>query len=68
MIKIHSELVVATVLVKKKGCRLSQDHSSGNEGKRMDTRGGAELVGHMTDYMEKRQRGPQNATSLDNRE
>lgn len=47
---------------------MSQDHSSEVEGKRMDTRGGAELGGHMTDYMEKRQRGFHYATSLDDRE
>lgn len=45
MIRIYSELIVATVLVRR-DAGLSQDNSSGNEGRKMDRLVGAELVGH----------------------
>lgn len=35
MIRIHSELIVATILVRR-DIGLSQENSSGNEGRKMD--------------------------------
>ena len=43
MIRIHSELIVATDLVRK-DVGLHWGHSSRNEGKKMDRMGGVELV------------------------
>lgn len=43
MIRIHSELIVATDLVRK-SVGLRQGHSSRNELRKMDRMGGVELV------------------------
>lgn len=45
MIRLHSELIAATDLVRK-DAGLSQDHISGDEGRKMDRLGEVELVGH----------------------
>lgn len=48
MIRTRSQLAAATVLVRR-DAGLSQDHSSGNGGRKMVRLGGVELVGYMTD-------------------